>query len=126
MNRLPSLVSPFMATNTVPERTLRESYSTPATTGFPLWERTSAPCRSCWNLIGLIINSRISAGRWVPLCRPCVPLCPLWFRLLVLDPRGHKGSQGEALPAEVHRNPRSRRDARTGQRRLFAGHAATD
>src|SRR5258706_8049729 len=57
---------------------------------------------------------------------PCVPLCPLWFRLLVLDPRGHKGSKGKALPAEVHRNARSRRDARTGQRRLFAGHAAAD
>src|SRR5208282_1434771 len=58
MNRLPSLVSPFMATKTVPGRTRRESYSTPATPGFPLWERTSAPCRSCWNVIGVIITSR--------------------------------------------------------------------
>ena len=46
-----------MATKTVPGRTRRESYSTPATPGFPLWERTSAPCRSCWKVIEVIINS---------------------------------------------------------------------
>src|SRR5271157_1850100 len=62
MNRLPSLVSPFMATKTVPGRTRRESYSTPATAAFPLWERTSAPCRSCWNVIGVIITTRNYAG----------------------------------------------------------------
>src|ERR1700687_5398526 len=58
MNRFPSLISPFMATKTVPGCTRRESYSTPATAGLPLWERTSAPCRSCWNVIGVIITTR--------------------------------------------------------------------
>src|SRR6266403_2055858 len=80
MNRLPSLVSPFMATKTVPGRTRRESYSTPATAGFPLSERTSAPCRSCWKVIGVIINS-------APLYNSAFPV----VQALVLY---HRGSQG--------------------------------
>src|ERR1700674_17226 len=96
MNRLPSLVSPFMATKTVPGRTLRESYSTPATAGFPLWERTSAPCRSCWNVIGVIINS----------VSPCTSVFPV-VQALVLYHRGHRGTQGNAyLPKRtVMRDP---------------------
>src|ERR1700704_1250109 len=114
MNRLPSLVSPFMATKTVPERTLRESYSTPATTGFPLWERTSAPCRSCWNVIGVTINS-------VPLCT-CVP-CGSGFSSL---PQRTQRYTGERLPAKTYGDARPRRDLRPGLRRLFAGNAAAD
>ena len=34
-----------MATNRQPGFTLRESYSTPVTSGFPLWLRNSAPSK---------------------------------------------------------------------------------
>src|ERR1019366_1478132 len=90
MNRLPSLVSPFIATKTVPGRARRESYSTPATAGFPLCERTSAPCRSCWNVMGVIITTRNYAGtdtacnrasrKWLSLF-----VAPTVLRLWVFD-----------------------------------------
>src|SRR5579872_3840495 len=51
MNRFPSEVSPWMATNTHPGLTRRESYSTPLTLGSPLWARTSAPSSRCWKVI---------------------------------------------------------------------------
>src|ERR1017187_4670853 len=119
MNRLPSLVSPFMATKTVPGRTRRESYSTPATAGFPLCERTSAPCRSCWNVIGLIINSQ----RCGSLCTPVSSV----VQALLLNHREHRGHRGKhSLPAKTHRNARSHRDVRAGLWRLFAGDTAAD
>src|SRR4051794_32112942 len=46
MKRFPSLDSPRIATNTSPGFTWRESYSTPATSGLPLWASTSAPYKS--------------------------------------------------------------------------------
>src|SRR5258708_4657902 len=68
MKRFASLVSPFMATKTVPGPTRRESYSTPLTGGLPLelplWESTSAPSRSCWKVIGVdYIRRRDAACR---------------------------------------------------------------
>src|SRR5208337_429045 len=85
MNRLPSLVSPFMATKTVPGRTRRESYSTPATAGFPLWERTSAPCRSCWNVIRVIINRPRLSAETHPNPRSRSNSCPGLRRLFAGD-----------------------------------------
>ena len=58
MKRFPSLVSPFIATKAFPGAPCRESYSTPVTAGLPLCESTSAPCRSCWKVIAVIINTR--------------------------------------------------------------------
>src|SRR6266576_3050759 len=55
MKRLPSLLSPFIATKTLPGPTRRESYSTPVTGGLPLCESTSAPSSSCWKVIGVIL-----------------------------------------------------------------------
>src|ERR1700687_2845019 len=104
MNRLPSVVSPFTPQKPLPDPPRRESYSTPATAGFPLWERTSAPCRSCWNVIGVIINS-------VPLCTSVFPV----VQALVPYHWGHRGSQGETLSAKTYSNARSRRDMRTGE-----------
>src|SRR6266480_4555248 len=51
MKRLPSEVSPRIATNKHPGFTRRESYSTLLTSGFPLWLRISAPSSRCWNVI---------------------------------------------------------------------------
>src|SRR6185437_2819382 len=51
INRLPSLESPFMATKASPGFTLRESYSTPVTCGFPLLARISTPFRRSWKCI---------------------------------------------------------------------------
>src|SRR5207244_4260767 len=51
MKRLPSDVSPCMATNTHPGLTRRESYSTLLTLRSPVWLRTSAPSRRCWKVI---------------------------------------------------------------------------
>src|SRR5580700_3051549 len=51
INRLPSLDSPRMATNTHPGFTRRESYSTLLTSGSPLCARTSAPSSTCWKVI---------------------------------------------------------------------------
>src|ERR1700683_4110936 len=56
MKRLPSDVSPRMATNAVPGLTRRESYSTPLTPGSPFWARTSAPSSRCWKVIARIIG----------------------------------------------------------------------
>src|SRR5580704_9897658 len=52
MKRFPSELSPCIATKTDPGFTWRESYSTPVTSGFPLWLRNSAPSRRCWKVIG--------------------------------------------------------------------------
>src|SRR3954462_8145135 len=49
--RFPSEVSPFIATNTQPGLTRRESYSTPVTSGFPLWLRNSTPSIRFWKVI---------------------------------------------------------------------------
>src|SRR5580765_2538766 len=59
MNLFPSLDSPRMATNASPRFTRRESYSIPLTSGFPLWERTSAPYRSCWKFMA--VNYRVKS-----------------------------------------------------------------
>src|SRR5581483_7419390 len=53
MNLFPSLDSPCMATNASPGLTRRESYSNPETDGLPLRARISAPCKSCWKVIGM-------------------------------------------------------------------------
>src|SRR5208282_90086 len=108
MNRLPSLVSPFMATKTVPGRTRRESYSTPATAGFPLCERTSAPCKSCWNVIAAIITSSVGVS---PAHRPS---------------RWHRSCPKATSPSKLHHHARSSRHVRAGLGRLFACNAAAD
>src|SRR5580658_4163984 len=51
IKRLPSEVSPRMATNRHPSFTRRESYSTLLTSGFPLCARISAPSSRCWKVI---------------------------------------------------------------------------
>src|SRR5208337_1160461 len=40
------------------------------------------------------------------LAFPCVPLCPPWFKLLILNHRGHRGTQGETkIPAVALTGP---------------------
>src|ERR1017187_1273764 len=89
MKRLPSLDSPFIATKIVPGRTRRESYSTPVTAGFPLWERTSAPCRRGWNVIGVILLHDAVYGNVIQACTyvmPCESVGSLRRPLLNRDP----------------------------------------
>src|SRR4029077_3528319 len=38
-------------------------------------------------------------GKALPF--PCVPLCPLWLRLLIINRRGHRGTQGKSKSLEL-------------------------
>src|SRR5215831_5487374 len=63
MKRLPSDVSPRMATKMHPGFTLRESYSTLTTPGFPLLDKTSAPSSSCSKVIARNYRAREAGVR---------------------------------------------------------------
>src|SRR3954454_3276517 len=104
MNLLPSLVSPWMATKSAPGLTRRESYSTLDTAASPLWDNTSAPCRSCWKFIAL--NYRSTNGS----------ACCNRIRVRLLE---HSSERPSAL--EVHHHSRSGGNVRTCCGILIAG-----
>src|ERR1700693_3834418 len=61
-------------------------------------------------LTHLAVGGRVIGGleSGMALAFPCVPLCSLWFRLLIANHRGHRVTQGKSKSLQLSANSTAR------------------